>query len=127
MPRRVGGAVAPVEPAASEGAAGGSAADVHALISPATRAPTATPRAHIPSPYAVGHGGRAPSRKPNEADTDVTRARPAWTCSLLSYPRRAVISQVISLVLAHIAVDHPDLAETETADDLRGWIELLPD
>ncbi len=35
--------------------------------------------------------------------------------------------EVISLVLAHVAVDHPDLAETETAEDLRGWIELLPD
>ncbi len=35
--------------------------------------------------------------------------------------------EVISQVLMHVADDHPDLAETETADDLRGWIELLPD
>lgn len=35
--------------------------------------------------------------------------------------------EVISLVLVHVAADHPDLAETETADDIRGWIELLPD
>jgi predicted small metal-binding protein len=35
--------------------------------------------------------------------------------------------EVISAVLAHIAADHPDLADTETADDIRGWIELLPD
>lgn len=35
--------------------------------------------------------------------------------------------EVISLVLVHVADDHPDLAETETADDIRGWIELLPD
>ena len=33
---------------------------------------------------------------------------------------------VIAQVLAHVAVDHPDLAGSETADDIRGWIELLP-
>ncbi|GIF76567.1 DUF1059 domain-containing protein [Asanoa siamensis] len=33
---------------------------------------------------------------------------------------------VIALVLAHVAADHPDLAETETAEDIRGWIELVP-
>ena len=35
--------------------------------------------------------------------------------------------EVISLILAHVATDHPDLAETETADDVRTWIELVPD
>jgi hypothetical protein len=35
--------------------------------------------------------------------------------------------QVISLVMAHVATDHPDLAETETPDDIRSWIELVPD
>ncbi|HZL74977.1 MAG TPA: hypothetical protein VFB83_06340 [Propionibacteriaceae bacterium] len=34
---------------------------------------------------------------------------------------------VIGLILAHIATDHPDLAETETADDIRTLIELVPD
>ena len=34
---------------------------------------------------------------------------------------------VISKVLDHVAADHPDLAEIETADDIRSWIELLPD
>jgi hypothetical protein len=34
---------------------------------------------------------------------------------------------VIALVLAHVAAAHPDLAGSETADDVRGWIELLPD
>ena len=34
---------------------------------------------------------------------------------------------VIDLVLAHLAVDHPELVGIETADDIRGWIELLPD
>jgi hypothetical protein len=34
---------------------------------------------------------------------------------------------VIALVLAHVAADHPDLAGSETADDIRGWIELIPD
>jgi predicted small metal-binding protein len=33
---------------------------------------------------------------------------------------------VITLVLAHMATEHPDIADTETADDIRGWIELLP-
>lgn len=35
--------------------------------------------------------------------------------------------EVINLVLVHVADQHPDLADTETADDIRGWIELLPD
>jgi predicted small metal-binding protein len=35
--------------------------------------------------------------------------------------------EVISLILTHVATDHPDLAETETADDVRTWIELVPD
>jgi predicted small metal-binding protein len=34
--------------------------------------------------------------------------------------------EVIALVLAHVAVDHPELAATETAEDIRGWIELIP-
>jgi predicted small metal-binding protein len=34
---------------------------------------------------------------------------------------------VISMVLAHVATDHPEIADTETADDIRQWIELLPD
>ncbi len=34
---------------------------------------------------------------------------------------------VIALVLAHVATDHPDLAAAETAEDVRGWIELVPD
>jgi predicted small metal-binding protein len=34
---------------------------------------------------------------------------------------------VIAMVLVHVATDHPDLADSETADDIRGWIELLPD
>jgi hypothetical protein len=34
---------------------------------------------------------------------------------------------VIAMVLTHVATDHPDLADSETADDIRGWIELLPD
>ena len=33
---------------------------------------------------------------------------------------------VIAKVLAHVAEEHPELADTETADDIRGWIELLP-
>jgi predicted small metal-binding protein len=38
---------------------------------------------------------------------------------------------VIALILAHIASDHPNLAETETetetADNIRTLIELVPD
>jgi hypothetical protein len=34
---------------------------------------------------------------------------------------------VIGLVLAHLETDHPELVGTETADDIRGWIELLSD
>ena len=35
--------------------------------------------------------------------------------------------EVIALILGHVASDHPALAETETADDIRSWIELVPD
>ena len=34
---------------------------------------------------------------------------------------------VISKILTHLETDHPDLVGVETADDIRGWIELLPD
>jgi hypothetical protein len=34
---------------------------------------------------------------------------------------------VIALVLAHVAADHPDMVGTETAEDIRRWIELVPD
>jgi predicted small metal-binding protein len=34
---------------------------------------------------------------------------------------------VISMVLVHLETDHPELVGTETAEDIRGWIELLPD
>ncbi len=39
----------------------------------------------------------------------------------------ATDEEVIALTLAHVAADHPDLAAAETADDIRGWIELLPE
>ncbi len=35
--------------------------------------------------------------------------------------------EVIGLTHAHVAKDHPDLAKVETADDVRAWIELIPD
>jgi predicted small metal-binding protein len=35
--------------------------------------------------------------------------------------------EVVALILAHITTDHPDLAETETAEDIRSQIELVPD
>nr|MDT0662856.1 hypothetical protein [Micromonospora sp. DSM 115978] len=34
---------------------------------------------------------------------------------------------VIDLILAHLETDHPHLVGIETADDIRGWIEMLPD
>jgi predicted small metal-binding protein len=35
--------------------------------------------------------------------------------------------EVIAAILAHIATDHPELAEIEKADDVRRWIELVPE
>jgi predicted small metal-binding protein len=35
--------------------------------------------------------------------------------------------EVVALILSHIGSDHPDVAETETADDIRSWIELVPE
>jgi hypothetical protein len=34
---------------------------------------------------------------------------------------------VISQVLDHLAKDHPEVVGIETAEDIRGWIELVPD
>ncbi|HEY8339942.1 MAG TPA: DUF1059 domain-containing protein [Egibacteraceae bacterium] len=41
--------------------------------------------------------------------------------------RAATDEAVIALVQEHVAADHPDLVEVETAEELRGWIELVPD
>ena len=35
--------------------------------------------------------------------------------------------EVISLIQTHLAVQHPDLVGSESADDIRNWIELVPD
>jgi predicted small metal-binding protein len=35
--------------------------------------------------------------------------------------------EVVSITQAHIAADHPDVSGSVTADDIRGWIELVPD
>jgi predicted small metal-binding protein len=35
--------------------------------------------------------------------------------------------EVIALILAHVAAEHPELGASETADDVRDWIELVPD
>jgi predicted small metal-binding protein len=41
--------------------------------------------------------------------------------------RAATDDEVIALILAHVAEEHPDLAAVETAEDVRSWIELVPD
>ncbi len=41
--------------------------------------------------------------------------------------RAATDDTVISLVLTHLETDHPEVVGTETAEDIRGWIELIPD
>jgi predicted small metal-binding protein len=35
--------------------------------------------------------------------------------------------EVVTLILGHIATDHPDLAATETAESIRSLIELVPE
>jgi predicted small metal-binding protein len=35
--------------------------------------------------------------------------------------------EVVALVLDHLATNHPALADTITAEDVRAWIELVPD
>ena len=35
--------------------------------------------------------------------------------------------EVISLILAHVAAEHPELVDVESADHVRPWIELVPD
>lgn len=35
--------------------------------------------------------------------------------------------EVITQVLAHVAAEHPELAGSETAEEVRAWIELVPD
>jgi predicted small metal-binding protein len=34
--------------------------------------------------------------------------------------------QIVSTVLQHVAIDHPDLAPSVTPDVVRGWIEIVP-
>ena len=34
--------------------------------------------------------------------------------------------EVVALILAHIDIDHLELAGTETAKNIRNWIELVP-
>lgn len=41
--------------------------------------------------------------------------------------RGSTDDEVVALILAHVEVDHPDLAAAETADDIRNWIELVPE
>jgi predicted small metal-binding protein len=48
-----------------------------------------------------------------------------YECGYLA--RGRIDDEVIALILAHVATDHPDLAETETGDDIRSLIELVPD
>lgn len=35
--------------------------------------------------------------------------------------------EVIALILVHVVDEHPELVGSETADDVRDWIELVPD
>jgi predicted small metal-binding protein len=35
--------------------------------------------------------------------------------------------EVIAMILRHVAAEHPELVDSETAEDVRGWIELVPD
>jgi hypothetical protein len=35
--------------------------------------------------------------------------------------------EVVTLVLAHGATDHPELAEDHTAEDIRTWIDVMPE
>ncbi len=45
-------------------------------------------------------------------------------CGFLA--RAGTDDEVVALILNHIESDHPDLAGTETAEDIKGWIELVP-
>ena len=41
--------------------------------------------------------------------------------------RAANDDDVIALIQTHVAADHPELAESHTADHLQNWIELVPE
>ncbi len=41
--------------------------------------------------------------------------------------RGATDEEVIRQVLAHLSAVHPALIGSESPDDIRAWIELLPD
>jgi predicted small metal-binding protein len=34
--------------------------------------------------------------------------------------------EVIELILHHVRSDHPELAETETREEIASWIEVVP-
>jgi predicted small metal-binding protein len=35
--------------------------------------------------------------------------------------------EVISLILVHVAAEHPELVDVESAEHVQRWIELVPD
>ena len=41
--------------------------------------------------------------------------------------RAANDDEIVALVLEHVATNHPTLVDTITADDIRNWIELVPE
>jgi predicted small metal-binding protein len=41
--------------------------------------------------------------------------------------RGSTDDEVIAMILRHVAAEHPELVDSETADDVRNWIELVPE
>jgi predicted small metal-binding protein len=39
--------------------------------------------------------------------------------------RAATDDEVIDLIEGHLRSDHPELAETETREEIAGWIEIV--
>src|SRR5690606_40850913 len=71
-------------------------------------------RAHLRATPGGRYGGRRPM-------TRQVRCECGYTA------RGRSDDEVIALVLARVAAEPPDLAGSETADDVRHWIELVPD
>ncbi|HEY7008682.1 MAG TPA: hypothetical protein VH395_07075 [Jatrophihabitantaceae bacterium] len=48
------------------------------------------------------------------------------TCECGYIARAVSDDEVVALTRQHLSTEHPELVDAVTADDIRGWIEVVP-
>jgi predicted small metal-binding protein len=48
------------------------------------------------------------------------------TCECGYIARASSDDEVVALTRRHLRTEHPELVESVSADDIRGWIEVVP-